>query len=303
MKKISPVLSLCIPTFNRAEILKNTIGKIVSDIDFNEEVELIISDNGSSDNTPEVCEDYVRKYSNVYYYRNKENIKIYNFYKVLSLANGKYLKIINDTCTFQIGKLGRMKEIVKEHDENSALLFPPVSNFVKGGHFISNDINETIKFLSYNATWSPAFGIWKNDFHVICDNTDYESLLPQVDWIYRLSLKKKIEMYVDHYFDVQWTGSKGNFNYMRTFTIDYLNILKQYKFSRWRFEVEKFRLLGLLTHYYYMMRFKNIASYDNSNAFKLLFRKYWYEPYFYIEFPVLILARLFYNKIFKRLSD
>ena len=51
----SPILSLCIPTYNRANILEKTISIIVSCRSFDSDVELVISDNCSTDNTRQVC--------------------------------------------------------------------------------------------------------------------------------------------------------------------------------------------------------------------------------------------------------
>ena len=63
----SPILSLCIPTYNRANILEKTISRIVSCRSFDSDVELVISDNCSTDNTRQVCEHFAAKYDNVKY--------------------------------------------------------------------------------------------------------------------------------------------------------------------------------------------------------------------------------------------
>jgi glycosyltransferase involved in cell wall biosynthesis len=60
-----PLLSICIPTYNRAELLKNCVESIVINYDFDEEVEVVISDNASDDNTLEICEMFASKYPNV----------------------------------------------------------------------------------------------------------------------------------------------------------------------------------------------------------------------------------------------
>ena len=59
-----PLLSICIPTYNRADKLKQTLESIVSQpefIDF-DEFEIVISDNGSKDGTKEICEELKKKY-------------------------------------------------------------------------------------------------------------------------------------------------------------------------------------------------------------------------------------------------
>ena len=87
------LLSICIPTYNRAQILDNTLNSIFKDKDYDSNIiEVVVSDNFSSDNT----NDIVKKYPKVKYYCHQKNTGAYNCIFSLTLANGKYLKIIND---------------------------------------------------------------------------------------------------------------------------------------------------------------------------------------------------------------
>jgi len=54
MENKQPLLSICIPTYNRAEYLEEAIYNIVTDDAFCDKVEIIISDNASTDNTKQV---------------------------------------------------------------------------------------------------------------------------------------------------------------------------------------------------------------------------------------------------------
>ena len=64
-----PLLSICIPTFNRSSYLRNTLNSIVSQQEFlSEKVEIIISDNASTDETPDVVKEFTAKYSNIHYF-------------------------------------------------------------------------------------------------------------------------------------------------------------------------------------------------------------------------------------------
>lgn len=53
-----PLLSLCIPTYNRGEILRETLDTIVLSPDFDDRVEVVICDNCSTDNTREISQEY-----------------------------------------------------------------------------------------------------------------------------------------------------------------------------------------------------------------------------------------------------
>jgi abequosyltransferase len=53
-----PLLSICIPTYNRSQYLKQALETYVSNAAFDDEVEIVISDNASTDNTEKM--DYHR---------------------------------------------------------------------------------------------------------------------------------------------------------------------------------------------------------------------------------------------------
>lgn len=54
-----PLLSICIPTYNRAEYLRRTLDSIVSQEDFDSNCEIVTSDNSYTDNTEGVCRNYI----------------------------------------------------------------------------------------------------------------------------------------------------------------------------------------------------------------------------------------------------
>ena len=92
----TPILSICIPTYNRADILNKSLYILTSNEAFDDQTEVVIVDNCSTDHTPSVIQFYSNKYKNIVSYRNTKNIGFNNGERVLSLANGKYLKLIND---------------------------------------------------------------------------------------------------------------------------------------------------------------------------------------------------------------
>ena len=103
MNDKQPILSICIPTYNRADVLDLCLTSIVQNKAFSEEIEVVISDNNSTDNTSSIALKYIEKYQNVFYNRNSQNIGAEkNFIKVLELANGKFKKLHNDYSLFSL---------------------------------------------------------------------------------------------------------------------------------------------------------------------------------------------------------
>ena len=95
----NPILSICIPTYNRANKLFNSLGKILDSATLHShKVEVIVSDNASHDSTPDIIDKYKEQYPMLRRYRNPENLGFNrNFFKLSDeYAMGKYLWVIGD---------------------------------------------------------------------------------------------------------------------------------------------------------------------------------------------------------------
>ena len=94
-----PVLSICIPTYNRARELEFCITSIANQIsgDLAGLVEITISDNGSTDNTKTVAEALALRYPYIRYFRNAENVGFdKNVLNVVEKASGEYCWLLGD---------------------------------------------------------------------------------------------------------------------------------------------------------------------------------------------------------------
>ncbi len=86
---MDPLVSIGIPIYNEEKYLEQTLNTIVSQ-DYGQ-IEILISDNGSNDETQNICTRYAEQYPNVIYHRFPENQgSVRNFEYVLEKANGKY---------------------------------------------------------------------------------------------------------------------------------------------------------------------------------------------------------------------
>lgn len=113
-----PLLSICIPTFNRAPHLEHCLQSIYSQIGNNELIEVIVSDNASTDATPEIARTYASRYSNMKYVRNDENIGADpNIFRVMNLAQGKFVKLQGDDDFYVDGTLLPLLHVLHCHNE------------------------------------------------------------------------------------------------------------------------------------------------------------------------------------------
>jgi glycosyltransferase involved in cell wall biosynthesis len=111
-----PKVSVCIPTYNYAHYISDAIESVLSQsfTDF----ELIVVDNCSSDNTPEVVNKYVRRDGRINYFVNKENLGfVNNFNECLRHASGEYVKILSADDLISPTCIERSVEILNRYPE------------------------------------------------------------------------------------------------------------------------------------------------------------------------------------------
>lgn len=112
------ILSISIPTFNGSDTISKTLDILLPQCD--SRVEVIISDNCSTDNTSEVINEYLIKYPFIRYVRNKENIgPDSNFLQCMNLAKGEYSLLLSDDDVFIEGKLKELVNFLEESPELS----------------------------------------------------------------------------------------------------------------------------------------------------------------------------------------
>lgn len=82
-------LSICIPTYNRASFIGETLENIVSQA--SDQVEIVIMDGASTDNTASVVHEFQERFPNIRYYCGQKNMGVdADLAKAISLAQGEY---------------------------------------------------------------------------------------------------------------------------------------------------------------------------------------------------------------------
>lgn len=95
---MEPKLSICIPTYNRSGCLKECLESILlSAAGHEDQIEIIISDNASTDDTADIIRSFQIKYPWIRYHRNDKNIGgDPNIYLVATMSLGEYIWIFGD---------------------------------------------------------------------------------------------------------------------------------------------------------------------------------------------------------------
>ncbi|GAA3722761.1 glycosyltransferase family 2 protein [Sphingomonas cynarae] len=109
-------ISICIPTYNRQTEIVDLLDSIVKQTGYKCELEIIISDNASTDNTADVVASYRDKIPLLVYERSAENLGAdRNFLKVIELASGDYCWLMGSDDRLEPGGVAAVEQSFAAH--------------------------------------------------------------------------------------------------------------------------------------------------------------------------------------------
>lgn len=287
--KNKKLLTIAIPTYNRAPFLEQSLEHIYLQIKGYEDViELLVSDNCSSDNTKQVVERFQNEGTPIIYNRNSVNRGMDgNFVYCFENASAKYVWILGDDDYLLEGTLYRILEVLKNGEYGLIHLSNAANDgsveqevYVDTAKFVG-DISFMITFISANIVQTKYVPLIDFDKYL----GTYFTLIPV--YLTAAIKEKKNIMIRFQTMELPADGStNGGYNIFVVFITNYLNVIKEFRATlglKW-YETEKYRLcrgflwgwMGrLLLNSNHGLRFKT------DGWFKILLKKYWYEPYLY----------------------
>lgn len=227
-------LSICIPTYNRSAVLREALESITVQAAFTdtEEIEVVVSDNASTDDTPEVVAEFVSRFpGKVISYRQPVNCWSDNFHHVMSMGRGQYLKLHNDTLVVRDGALERILEVIRDVAPARPVMFMTNGNRVNEdtkSFETCENLDEFIQSVSYFSTWIGGFGLWRADFELAQPLVGNSSHLAQVGILCDLVANgRPAIVFFGNYFTSK-RDYRGTYNWAEVFGKNYLHILKKY---------------------------------------------------------------------------
>jgi len=164
-------VSICLPVYNGEKFLKRTLDCLLNQ-SFNN-FELIISDDGSSDNTREICLKYAEMDPRIKYFRQFENfgMPVKNFRFALSKASAEYCVFVSHDDDWNVNFIEKMVEIL-DGDKECSLAFSDykIFNLQGAGELLIGVSSSTAnsaytRYLSRIVDIQPAliFGMFRRD--------------------------------------------------------------------------------------------------------------------------------------------
>ncbi|GHT73776.1 hypothetical protein AGMMS50262_05450 [Bacteroidia bacterium] len=229
-----PLVSIIATCYNQARFVEESLDSIKNQTYSN--IEIIITDDCSTDNSVEIIENWIKKnnHLNCYFIKNEKNIGVSNtLNKALKVISGKYLQLLALDDVILPQKIENQVMIFESLDESYALVYGDMMSIDEIGNTIVDDsyfkasfscysgniFHEIIKvFFFYNQTALIKIEAIKKigfqfDKHYISE-----------DWLFQLRLSKYFKMYgtkdiVTKYRIVQtsitrqnWTEEKKFYN-------------------------------------------------------------------------------------------
>lgn len=315
MNKIStsPILSICIPTWNRAKYLRSCLVAIKEQIHTinTSELELFVSDNCSEDNTKEVVNQFIQEGLPITYNRNEANLGAAgNFLKCMQYASGKYILLLGDDDILNPDAISFLLELLRGHDYG--LVHIRMSCPIENPFVIYDDRDQFLKAISYWLTFISGNIFQRKIVSQIKSPEDYvwTHLLQMPYYIMSaLSSSQNVIIYKE-ILKISLDGnSNGGYNFYEVFVDGYLSIwtefLNRKEISKDVFESLKRDLYERMVFSYNLTLLiqgrgvKNNREQEGKrggllvdNAWKIQFKHYYAKPYFWLS-----LARLSFQSI------
>ncbi|MBT9172009.1 MAG: Abequosyltransferase RfbV [Syntrophomonadaceae bacterium] len=109
-------LSIAIPTYNGAQTIRETLDSIVSQLE--KGVEIVVSDNASTDGTAEIIREYQARFPVIRYFCNEENLGAdCNIDLVVRRSSGEYVWLFGDDDKLVAGGIRKVLNVLQIHND------------------------------------------------------------------------------------------------------------------------------------------------------------------------------------------
>lgn len=283
------LLTIAIPTFNRADYLDLCLFQICKQIrGYEKYVDIIVSNNASTDDTEEVVLKYIRKGFNIKYVKNTTNIGMDgNIIQAYRLANSKYVLILGDDDALLDGSLSKILNILNSGEYGVVYMpsysytdtfSPDISKYKPLTFDIYEDKKKFIKKVSYFFTFISGNIINKT---LVEDNIDIDrfngTFLAVLIWTFSALFNSKENVYVNIYLTASRAENTGGYKICKVFGENMqkvFNFFKEKGISHEYFDIITRRQLFSFFPYAIMNVRGNKGFFIEESFFKALYPLY-----------------------------
>jgi len=226
-----PVMTICIPTYNRAADLARCLGTIFHQIGECTLIEVLVSDNASPDRTQEVLKSYADAYpnANFRYWRNEEDIGAErNIVKLMDEARGDYILLHGDDDFFVDMTIMPLFNLVHRNRDSSVMFIDVLNNSRSVDTF--EGIEAFIGKASINAGFISSILIEREMYRQIEDQSRFVGTGFNHIYLQLEAIRRKPRFTVVNEPIFAYAGNKPTgYNFGKFFIEGYLSILSYYR--------------------------------------------------------------------------
>ena len=173
-------ISIIIPVYNVEQYLKACLDSVVNQT--LKDIEIIIINDGSPDNSDKIINEYISKHKNIIYIKDTNHGQGHARNEGIKLAKSKYIMFLDSDDTLELDILEKMYDIIEE--ENSDVVVSDINKIVNGEkQYFKNYYNysdkDNINFMLSHA--GPVAKLYKKELFIknninFLENVYYEDL-------------------------------------------------------------------------------------------------------------------------------
>lgn len=300
------LLTIAIPTFNRSQYLDQCLAQLCKQIPaYEKEIELIISDNCSTDDTADIVSKYKMQGISILYSRNAENIGAdRNVIKCYQMATSSYVLVLGDDDVLLDGSLGKILYTltlgqygivyINSYGFDDDYIQEMPNNCTVSRLLIYNDLKKYIEKVNYYFTFVSGNIVNKNFIDKSINIEDfYDTSLPQTVLIFSALFNSITNVYVDDYIIAAKNNQSANYKLCKVFGSNFNKILNYFNHSNKNEDcvnvINKRLLMFFFPDIMYKIRTGKM-KFQNEDSFSELKKVFKKNPYFwFLTAPVIVL--------------
>jgi abequosyltransferase len=223
------LLTIAVPTYNRAVWLDLCLSRITAQLpDYSEEIELLVSNNCSTDGTGDVVKKYLSQDYSLTYLENTENVgPDRNFVECYRKARGRYVLLLGDDDVLLDGALDALMPILRGDTYGVVFLssYGFTGDYKKerprlspAGYAVHEDLLQYIKKVAHFFTFMSAIVFNRTLVDEPSDWTPFfSSNLVQLAWTFSALFNGQKHVYISEYMVAARLYNSGNYGVAQVF--------------------------------------------------------------------------------------
>ncbi len=285
------ILTLCLPTYNRGWCVKEQLSRLRQcPPEIFDKVEVLVSDNCSTDDTRSVIEEFKNFNLPVKYIRNEKNLGADgNFIQCIKTANTKYVWLLGDDDFIIVDSLCRIVDILDVPKEYGLIHISQNLDIHHEAKVEYNNSDSFVSCVSYWLTFISSNIINTKYAHSIAYENYIGKWLPYVPYYLTSAYKFNSNLLINFqtFEGCAAAQSNGGYNFIKVFVESFLDILGEFIeggfmskecYNYIKHDLYKNYVINYLTQ---LFVFNKLPNFDRTGAGEILLKYYGKDLYFY----------------------